>query len=36
VFEDAAGAARKVLAETTIADVLEREMREAGASMYHI
>src|ERR1700733_2256432 len=33
VFEDAAGAARKVLAETTIADVLEREMREAGASM---
>jgi Rrf2 family cysteine metabolism transcriptional repressor len=36
VFADAAGAARKVLAETTIADVIEREMREAGASMYHI
>jgi hypothetical protein len=25
-----------VLEETTIADVIEREMREAGASMYHI
>jgi len=25
-----------VLAATTIADVIEREMREAGASMYHI
>ncbi len=36
VFADAAEAARKVLAETTIADVLEREMRDAGASMYHI
>ncbi len=36
VFEDAADAARKVLAQTTIADVLEREMRDAGASMYHI
>ncbi len=36
VFEDAAEAARKVLARTTIADVLEREMRDAGASMYHI
>ncbi len=36
VFDDAAEAARKVLAETTIADVLEREMRDAGASMYHI
>jgi Rrf2 family cysteine metabolism transcriptional repressor len=35
-FADAAAAARKVLAETTIADVLERELREAGASMYHI
>ncbi len=22
--------------ETTIADVIEREMRDAGASMYHI
>ena len=36
VFEDAADAARKVLAQTTIADVLDREMRDAGASMYHI
>ena len=33
---DAADAARRVLAQTTIADVLEREMRDAGASMYHI
>jgi Rrf2 family protein len=36
VFGDAAEAARKVLAETTIADVIEREAREAGAAMYHI
>jgi Rrf2 family protein len=36
VFADAAEAARSVLAETTIADVIERERREAGASMYHI
>jgi Rrf2 family protein len=36
VFADAARAARTVLAETTIADVIERETREAGASMYHI
>lgn len=36
VFADAAGAARRVLAQTTIADVLERETHEAGASMYHI
>jgi Rrf2 family cysteine metabolism transcriptional repressor len=35
-FADAAAAARKVLAETTIADVIERELREAGASIYHI
>jgi Rrf2 family protein len=35
-FAQAAEAARKVLAQTTISDVLEREMREAGASMYHI
>jgi len=35
-FAQAAEAARKVLAQTSIADVLEREMREAGASMYHI
>jgi Rrf2 family cysteine metabolism transcriptional repressor len=36
VFADAAEAARKVLAQTTIADVVERESREAGASMYYI
>jgi Rrf2 family protein len=36
VFGDAAAAARKVLGETTIADVIERELREAGAAMYHI
>jgi Rrf2 family cysteine metabolism transcriptional repressor len=36
VFADAAEAARKVLEGTTIADVIERETREAGASMYHI
>jgi Rrf2 family transcriptional regulator, cysteine metabolism repressor len=36
IFEDAAEAAREVLARTTIADVIEREMREAGGSMYHI
>jgi Rrf2 family protein len=36
VFADAAQAARHVLAQTTIADVIERESREAGASMYHI
>jgi Rrf2 family transcriptional regulator, cysteine metabolism repressor len=35
-FADAAQAARKVLEETSIADVIERELREAGASMYHI
>src|ERR1700730_6740644 len=35
-FADAAQAARRVLADTTIADVIEREAREAGASMYHI
>ena len=36
VFADAADSARRVLAATTIADVIERERREAGASMYHI
>lgn len=36
VFDDAATAARRVLEQTTIADVIERERREAGASMYHI
>ena len=36
VFEDAAGAARRVLETTTIADVVERERRDAGAAMYYI
>ncbi|HEY7830055.1 MAG TPA: Rrf2 family transcriptional regulator [Solirubrobacteraceae bacterium] len=36
IFADAAQAARKVLEETTIADVIEREAREAGASVYYI
>jgi Rrf2 family protein len=36
VFGDASKAARDVLAATTIADVIEREAREVGASMYHI
>lgn len=36
VFADAALAARDVLAATTIADVIERESREAGTSMYYI
>jgi Rrf2 family protein len=36
IFADAATAARQVLARTTIADVVERERREAGVAMYHI
>jgi Rrf2 family transcriptional regulator, cysteine metabolism repressor len=36
VFADAAKAARDVLAATTIADVVDREARDAGASMYYI
>jgi Rrf2 family cysteine metabolism transcriptional repressor len=36
VFAEAVGAARKVLAETTIADVIERESRETAAPMYYI
>ena len=36
VFSDAAGAARRVLETTTIADVVERDSREAGAAMYYI
>lgn len=36
IFADAAAAARAVLAHTTVADVVERENREAGASMYYI
>ena len=36
IFADAAGAARRVLAESTVADVAEAEARAAGAAMYHI
>jgi Rrf2 family cysteine metabolism transcriptional repressor len=36
LFADAAEAARNVLAGCTIADVVERENREAGATMYYI
>jgi len=36
VFADAADAARQVLQRTSIADVIEREAREAGSSMYYI
>lgn len=36
IFADAAAAARAVLASTTVADVIEREAREAGAAMYYI
>jgi Rrf2 family protein len=36
VFEDAARAAREVLATTTIADVVEREARAGGQAMYYI
>jgi Rrf2 family transcriptional regulator, cysteine metabolism repressor len=36
VFADAALAARTVLESTTIADVIERETHEAGATIYHI
>lgn len=36
VFAEAATAARAVLEQTTVADVIEREARDAGASMYYI
>ncbi|HWI23030.1 MAG TPA: Rrf2 family transcriptional regulator [Baekduia sp.] len=36
VFEDAAAAARAVLARTTITDIVEQESRDAGSSMYYI
>ena len=36
IFSEAAAAARAVLAAATIADVVERENRAAGASMYYI
>jgi Rrf2 family transcriptional regulator, cysteine metabolism repressor len=34
LFADAAEAARQVLAGSTVADIVERENREAGATMY--
>jgi hypothetical protein len=36
VLGEAAAAARAVMERTTIADVVEREVREAGVAMYHI
>ena len=36
IFAEAAAAARDVLAKTTVADVIERERRDAGAAMYYI
>ena len=36
IFSEAAAAARAVLAKTTITAVVERENREAGATMYYI
>ena len=36
IFSEAAAAARAVLANATIADVVERENQAAGASMYYI
>ncbi len=36
VFAEAAGAARSVLAGSTVADVADAEARSAGAAMYHI
>jgi Rrf2 family transcriptional regulator, cysteine metabolism repressor len=36
VFADAAAAARAILENATIADVMERENRQAGAHMYYI
>ena len=36
VLGEAAAAARAVLERTTIADLIEREAREAGVAMYYI
>jgi Rrf2 family cysteine metabolism transcriptional repressor len=36
IFAEAAEAARRVLGETTLADIVEREAREAAAPMYYI
>jgi DNA-binding IscR family transcriptional regulator len=36
VFLEAAQATRGVLAAVTLADLIEREQRESGRTMYHI
>ena len=36
VLAEAAAAAREILERTTIADLMERETREAGVAMYYI
>src|SRR3954465_12613839 len=36
IFDEAAAAAREVLALTTVGDIVEREKREAGVAMYYI
>jgi len=36
IFSEAAEAARAVLANATVADIVERENRAAGATMYYI
>ena len=36
IFGEAAAAARAVLEASTIADVVDREARQAGVAMYHI
>ncbi len=36
IIGEAAAAARAVLERTTLADVVEREARDAGVAMYHI
>jgi Rrf2 family cysteine metabolism transcriptional repressor len=36
VIGEAAAAARSVLERTTLADIVEREARDAGVAMYHI
>ena len=36
IFAEAAAAARDVLSRTTIADLVERERRDAGVAMYYI
>jgi Rrf2 family protein len=36
IFADAAQAARQVLADATLTDIVEREARAAGSAMYYI